>query len=250
MLRNRFGYTTLAVSILFIALLLQNLSAGAQQQPQQTCRTFPETGKTVCGRFLAYWNSHGGVVQQGFPISPEIPEVSQLDNKLYTVQYFERAVFEYHSENAAPNDVLLSQLGTFRYKQLYEGGGAPAKVRSRTFQLGDKAEIRPGVWVTFFVAEVSGSYITWRGVLHNDSDSVFNLRMDKESTTVSDSTGRVYTMQSLDLSKGGDIAPGDYRNIVVSAYLYSKPPAPEAKYLALNIYNLSGTGPYIFYRNF
>jgi hypothetical protein len=165
------------------------------------------------------------------------------------VQYFERAVFEYHPENAAPNDVLLSQLGTFRYKQQYEGD-APAKVRTKTFQLGDKAEIRPGVWVTFFVAEVSGSNITWRGVLHNDSDSVFNLRMDRESTTVSDSTGRVYTLGTLDLSKGGDIAPGDYRNIVVSAYLNGRPPAPEAKYLALNIYNLSGTGPYIFYRNF
>jgi hypothetical protein len=35
------------------------------------------------------------------------------------VQYFERAVFEYHPENAAPYDVLLSQLGTFRYRDKY-----------------------------------------------------------------------------------------------------------------------------------
>jgi C-terminal peptidase prc len=35
------------------------------------------------------------------------------------VQYFERAVFEYHPENQAPYDVLLSQLGTTRYKALY-----------------------------------------------------------------------------------------------------------------------------------
>jgi hypothetical protein len=33
------------------------------------------------------------------------------------VQYFERAVFEHHPENAAPNDVLLSLLGTLRYEQ-------------------------------------------------------------------------------------------------------------------------------------
>jgi len=33
------------------------------------------------------------------------------------VQYFERAVFEAHPENAPPYDVLLSQLGTFRYQQ-------------------------------------------------------------------------------------------------------------------------------------
>ncbi|MFL5735444.1 MAG: alpha/beta fold hydrolase, partial [Chloroflexia bacterium] len=43
-----------------------------------------------------------------------------LNGKPYTVQYFERAVFELHPENAAPYDVLLSQLGTF---QNQKGGG-------------------------------------------------------------------------------------------------------------------------------
>ncbi len=28
---------------------------------------------------------------------------------------------EYHPENQSPNDVLLSQLGTFQYKAKYEG---------------------------------------------------------------------------------------------------------------------------------
>jgi hypothetical protein len=35
------------------------------------------------------------------------------------VQYFERAVMEYHPENKVPYDVLLSQLGTFQYKAKY-----------------------------------------------------------------------------------------------------------------------------------
>ena len=35
------------------------------------------------------------------------------------VQYFQRAVFEYHPENPPPFDVLLSQLGTARYKDKY-----------------------------------------------------------------------------------------------------------------------------------
>jgi iron complex transport system substrate-binding protein len=78
--------------------------------------TFPETGMTVGGKFRAYWESHGGVAQQGFPISNEFQEKSPLDGNTYTVQYFERAVFEDHPENAAPNDVLLSQLGTFEYQ--------------------------------------------------------------------------------------------------------------------------------------
>jgi hypothetical protein len=39
------------------------------------------------------------------------------------VQYFERAVFEYHAENAGTEyEVQLSQLGTFRYQQKYANG--------------------------------------------------------------------------------------------------------------------------------
>ncbi len=84
--------------------------------------TFPQTGKTVSGIFLDYWNTHGGLMQQGYPISDPMTEVSDLDGKAYTVQYFERAVFEYHPENQPPYNVLLSQLGTFRYKEKYPNG--------------------------------------------------------------------------------------------------------------------------------
>ena len=80
---------------------------------------FAETGHRVGGKFLDYWKNHGGLAQQGFPISEEFTEVSDLNGKPYTVQYFERAVFEYHPENAPPYDVLLSQLGTFQYKAKY-----------------------------------------------------------------------------------------------------------------------------------
>src|SRR3954447_16747493 len=43
---------------------------------QQTGQVFPETGKTVQGRFLDYWNTHGGLMQQGYPISNEMQEQS------------------------------------------------------------------------------------------------------------------------------------------------------------------------------
>jgi hypothetical protein len=95
------------------------------RKPAPTSRTFPETGKTVTGRFLDYWLKNGGLPQQGFPISAEMKELSDLNGKQYTVQYFERAVFEMHTENKPPFDVLLSQLGTFRLKQKYPD---PARV--------------------------------------------------------------------------------------------------------------------------
>jgi beta propeller repeat protein len=83
---------------------------------------FPETGHTLSGRFLTYWQTHGGLTQQGYPISEPFTETSDLDGRPYLVQYFERAVFEYHPGNPPPYDILLSQLGTFRLKQEY---GAP-----------------------------------------------------------------------------------------------------------------------------
>ncbi len=89
---------------------------------ERASNTFPETGKTARGKFLAYWNAHGGLTQQGYPISEELAEKNDTDGKIYTVQYFERAVFEQHPENPAPNDVLLSLLGNFLYKQKYPNG--------------------------------------------------------------------------------------------------------------------------------
>ena len=80
---------------------------------------FSDTGHYVGGAFLDYWQKNGGLAQEGFPISDEFTEVSPLNGQPYTVQYFERAVFEYHPENQAPYDVLLSHLGRFSYGAKY-----------------------------------------------------------------------------------------------------------------------------------
>lgn len=90
--------------------------------------TCTQTGKSVRGKFLDYWNSHGSVMQMGYPISGELQESSILNGKSYTVQYFERVVLEYHPENQPPYDVLQALLGAERYKQKYPGpGGAPGQ---------------------------------------------------------------------------------------------------------------------------
>ncbi|HET9496124.1 MAG TPA: kelch repeat-containing protein [Chloroflexia bacterium] len=118
--------------VLAVALLSSAIPpAGTTAQPETVGRLFPETGKTVSGRFLDYWNTHGGLLQQGYPISEEMQERSDTDGKTYTVQYFERAVFEHHPENAPPYDVLLSLLGVFRYDARYPEG-APNQRPNRT----------------------------------------------------------------------------------------------------------------------
>lgn len=121
---NRIQRTALSVVIGAIVVAVSALSGVllTHAQPADDCRTFPETGHKVCGKFLTYWDSHGGLAQQGYPISETFTENSPLDGKPYTVQYFERAVFELHPENQPPFDVLLSQLGTFVAKQKYTQG--------------------------------------------------------------------------------------------------------------------------------
>jgi hypothetical protein len=119
---RRFASYVLVVIVAMVATEAFHPFALLNTSAQGNCRTFAETGKTVCGRFLEYWNTHGGLSQQGFPISSEFTEVSDLNGQPYTVQYFERAVFEKHPENATPNDVLLSQLGTFQFKRKYPSG--------------------------------------------------------------------------------------------------------------------------------
>jgi hypothetical protein len=87
------------------------------------CQTFPQTNHKVCGKFLTYWQQHGGLAQQGYPLSEEFVETSDLNGNPYTVQYFERAVFELHPEYAGtPYEVLLSQLGTYLGRSNYPQG--------------------------------------------------------------------------------------------------------------------------------
>src|SRR5687768_15564391 len=118
------------LAALTLAVPAIGLHAG-DSHAQGTSRTFPETGKTVKGRFLEYWTQNGGLAQQGFPISDEMREVSDTDGKEYTIQYFERAVFEMHPENRRPFEVLLSLLGNSNYKEKYPNG-APNQKASTT----------------------------------------------------------------------------------------------------------------------
>ena len=73
-------------------------------------RHFPQTGHNLGGPFLTYWETNGGLAQFGLPLTEERPERLE-DGKTYTVQYFERARFEHHPQNAPPYDVLLGQFG-------------------------------------------------------------------------------------------------------------------------------------------
>lgn len=116
------------VFILFWTLLAStslSTATGNQSiaQAADNCQNFPETGFLVCGKFLTYWKGHGGLAQQGYPISGVFEEQNQLppagDGKVHKVQYFQRARFEEHLENQPPYDVLLGLLGAEQFNAKY-----------------------------------------------------------------------------------------------------------------------------------
>jgi len=73
---------------------------------------FKEVSHSLGGSFRAYWQKYGGLAQFGFPITEEFAELNPADGKVYTVQYFERARFEFHPEaKGTTNEVLLGLLG-------------------------------------------------------------------------------------------------------------------------------------------
>ncbi|MEO6457718.1 MAG: hypothetical protein ABIO92_05535, partial [Chloroflexia bacterium] len=119
----------------------QKYPTGAAMQEVNTLPgsiLFPQTGKRLGGVFLEYWRANGGLAQQGYPISNEFEEKSEIDGKTYIVQYFERAVFESHPENNLPYRVLLSHLGALRLKAKYAGrepGDVYASLRTRPLRL-------------------------------------------------------------------------------------------------------------------
>ncbi len=80
----------------------------------QGCRFFPETGHSLCGTFLEYWERNGGLMRFGYPISEPMTETLPNGDELWTgtVQYFERRRMEYHPELAGTRyEVLLGLLG-------------------------------------------------------------------------------------------------------------------------------------------
>ncbi|HEY0070172.1 MAG TPA: hypothetical protein VGE04_09420 [Chloroflexia bacterium] len=178
----------LSASLVVLSVCLLPASAmGAQPNSPGAqlpgCRTYEATGKQVCGRFLEYWDGHGGLAQQGYPISNNMLEVSPVDGKSYNVQYFERAVCEYHPDLARPNDVLLSLLGRLAYESKYPNG-AP----------NQKANTGPGAVKFPETGHVAGGkflqYWQEHGGLAQQGYPV-----SEEFTEVSELDGKPYTVQ-------------------------------------------------------
>ena len=77
------------------------------------CVFFEQTGHNACQGFLAYWQHFGGVDAYGYPLTEEFTFVDPATDRPTTMQYFERARFEWHPGSAPQRfDVQLGLLGS------------------------------------------------------------------------------------------------------------------------------------------
>jgi hypothetical protein len=79
---------------------------------------FPATGHSLAYGFLEYWRENGGLARFGYPRTEEFTETDPMVGQSYTVQYFERARFEYHPEFAETEfEVLIGHTGRWALAQ-------------------------------------------------------------------------------------------------------------------------------------
>lgn len=84
----------------------------ASQIPAATdpnCIYFAETGHKVCNSFLSYFKANGGVDVFGYPITEYVQEKGLI------VQYFQRALMEWHPGKPAGQRVVTAPLGQIYY---------------------------------------------------------------------------------------------------------------------------------------
>ncbi len=126
---------------LFLAFL-PSASVSALPGPS---RYFPETGHSVSGGFLEFYDFKGGPFIFGLPITEEIFEGGR------TVQYFEKARFEWHPENPDPYKVQLGLLGLQIYGQVDQpvpDTTWPGQMDQRYFP--ETGHIVKGLFLSFF----------------------------------------------------------------------------------------------------
>ncbi len=87
------------------------------------CLFFAETGHSLCGAFLSYWQNNGGLERFGFPITEPMNET--IGDWSGNVQYFERRRMELHVELSG-TPVLLGLLGRDVYTLLTGTAPTPA----------------------------------------------------------------------------------------------------------------------------
>jgi lipoprotein-anchoring transpeptidase ErfK/SrfK len=202
-------------------------------------RFFAETGHTVRYSFKQAWEKNGGEERYGLPISEEFTEISPIDGKAYTTQYFARARFEYHPGQINNYSVTLTPLGTAAARARGLDTAAVAKdqdVSNYDEALFSPPPVAPGVasrpagatkWIDVnlsrqYMTAFEGDQVVWQGYISSGK------RGDETPT----GTFRTYVKIPLQDMRGPDpTLPGGE---------YFQPDVPWVMYFADGGYAIHG----------
>lgn len=95
-----------AVVTIVAVVLVGSVSATPSQAQDEDCTYFEETGHHVCGEFLEFFETRGGLEIFGYPLTEPFDD----STRGLRVQYFQRARMEWHPYNLEPYEVLLGLL--------------------------------------------------------------------------------------------------------------------------------------------
>jgi hypothetical protein len=101
---NRRSYYLIVATV--VAVLLSIVSVAYAQGPDEACQYFYETQHYVCGKYLEFYTSRGGLEIFGYPLS----EAYYDPDLELEVQYFQNSRIEYHPRNPEPYKMLLGLL--------------------------------------------------------------------------------------------------------------------------------------------
>ncbi len=208
------------------------------------CRVFVETGHAVCGAILKAWRANGlqidgkkavsdaeSLALFGMPLSGLMTETLS-DGKQYQVQWFERARFELHPENAAPYDVLLGLLGNE-----VGGGSASAAAAPAPAQRGPGSLFVPlhkRMFASYMLEQWGYKPDKWE-VEWRVSSSFFEGLNDGTAVKYDASTWRDNLVQSLLVSTTMYSPSGDYWGLVYKIVEYTNDSDALSYYYAIDI---------------
>jgi hypothetical protein len=169
-------------AILALAMLALTALAPAPASAQAPQRDFPETGQTLAGPFLTFWEEQGGLARFGYPISPPL----RGSGAVAVIQWTERARFELHDDPAQP--VKLGLLG----REVAEGRGREAAFR----RVGDPGD---GSWYEPTGHTLRGGFrVFWE---ENGGLPVFGYPISEEFEERNPADGLTYVVQYFERNR-------------------------------------------------
>jgi hypothetical protein len=153
---------------------------GASMVSGQVC--FKETGFCAENAFLNFWQTNGGLEILGYPV-----DVSRRYSDGFIRQFYQRAILEFHPENKAQYQVLLTRLGA----NLIDGSPRTA---DRPVPCNAGCTLFPETNHT--LRGVFSAYWNAYGGL-----PVFGLPLTEEFQEINPSNGKIYTVQYFERNR-------------------------------------------------